>query len=92
MARNDRRAIERSVKEMFANGGQLVLPILSLVTEARAQLEDVLGEVNREILESILLASAQEIAGAKTPERVYLLNDSTLMDKQKGQKIVLSTF
>jgi transposase-like protein len=69
VARNDRRAIERSVKEMFANGGQLVLPILSLVTEARAQLEDVLGEVNREILESLLLASAEERAGAKTPGR-----------------------
>lgn len=70
VARNDRRAIERSVKEMFANGGQLVLPILSLVTEARAQLEDVLGEVNREILESLLLASAEERAGTKTPGRV----------------------
>lgn len=69
VARDGRRAIERSVKEMFANGGQLVLPILSLVTEARAQLEDVLGEVNREILESLLLASAEERAGAKTPGR-----------------------
>lgn len=69
VARNDRRVIARSVKEMFANGGQLVLPILSLVTEARAQLEDVLGEVNREILESLLLASAEERAGAKTPGR-----------------------
>jgi transposase-like protein len=69
VARNDRRAIERAVKEMFANGGQLVLPILSLVTEARAQLEDVLGEVNREILESLLLASAEERAGVKTPGR-----------------------
>lgn len=69
VARNDRRAIERSVKEMFANGGQLVLPILSLVTEARAQIEDVLGEVNREILENLLLASAEERAGAKTPGR-----------------------
>lgn len=69
VARNDRRVIARSVKEMFANGGQMVLPILSLVTEARAQLEDVLGEVNREILESLLLASAEERAGAKTPGR-----------------------
>ena len=69
VARNDRRAIERSVKEMFANGGQLVLPILSLVTEARAQLEDVLGQVNREILEALLVASAEERAGAKTPGR-----------------------
>ena len=69
VARNDRRALERSMKEMFANGGQLVLPILSLVTEARAQLEDVLGEVNRGILESLLLASAEERAGAKTPGR-----------------------
>jgi len=69
VARNDRRAIERSVKEMFANGGQLMLPILSLVTEARAQIEDVLGEVNREILENLLLASAEERAGAKTPGR-----------------------
>ena len=69
VARNDRRAIERSVKEMFADGGQLVLPILSLVSEARSQLDEVLGEVNRGILESLLLASAEERAGAKTPGR-----------------------
>lgn len=69
VARNDRRAIERAVKDMFASQGQLVLPILSLVTQARAQLEDILGEVNREILESLLFASAEERAGAKTPGR-----------------------
>jgi len=69
VARSDRHAIERAVKDMFADQGQLVLPILSLVTEARAQIDDVLGEVNRQVLESILLASAHEIAGAKTPGR-----------------------
>jgi hypothetical protein len=46
-ARDDRRAIERAVKEMFAGQGQLVLPILSLVTEAQVHIEDALGGLNR---------------------------------------------
>jgi hypothetical protein len=54
VARNDRRAIERAVKEMFAEQGQLVLPILSLVTEARVHIEDALGEVSRGVLEALL--------------------------------------
>ena len=69
VARNDRRAIERAVKEMFAEQGQLVLPILSLVTEARVHIEDALGEVSRGVLEALLQASAEERAGAKTPGR-----------------------
>lgn len=69
VGRNDRRAIERAVKEMFAGQGQLVLPILSLVSEARAHIEDVLGEINRGVLESLIAMSAQERAGAKTPGR-----------------------
>lgn len=69
VARNDRRAIERAVKDMFANQGQLVLPILSLVTEARVHIEDALGEVSRGVLEALLQASAEERAGAKTPGR-----------------------
>lgn len=69
VVRNDRRAIERAVKEMFANQGQLVLPILSLVTEARVHIEDALGEVSRGVLEALLQASAEERAGAKTPGR-----------------------
>ena len=69
VARNDRRAIERAVKEMFAGQGQLVLPILSLVTEAQVHIEDALGEVNRGILEALLRVSAMERAGAKTPGR-----------------------
>lgn len=69
VARNDRRTIERAVKEMFAGQGQLVLPILSLVTEAQVHIDDALGEVNRGILEALLRVSAMERAGAKTPGR-----------------------
>ena len=61
--------IERAVKEMFAEQGQLVLPILSLVTEARVHIEDALGEVSRGVLEALLQASAEERAGVKTPGR-----------------------
>lgn len=69
VARDDRRAIERAVKDMFATQGELMLPILSLVTEARVHIEDALGEVSRGVLEALLQASAEERAGAKTPGR-----------------------
>lgn len=39
VVRDDRRAIERAVKDMFATEGQLMLPILSRVTEARVHIE-----------------------------------------------------
>jgi transposase-like protein len=70
VARNDRRAIGRAVKEMFANQGQMMLPILSLVTEAQVHIEDALGEVNRGILELLLETSATQRAGLKTPGRI----------------------
>lgn len=70
VVRNDRRAIERTVKEMFAGQGQMMLPILSLVTEAKADIEDALGEVNHGILELLLETSAMQRAGAKTPGRI----------------------
>lgn len=67
--RNDRGAIERAVKELFATQGGLMLPILSLVSEARIHIEDALGEVSRGVLEALLQASAEERAGVKTPGR-----------------------
>ena len=85
VARNDRRVIERSVKEMFANGGQLVLPILSLVTEARAQLEDVLGEVNREIQ-----TGEEDIFSGRKP--AVLHSEGLVQKLEAGGNKVLATF
>lgn len=69
VSRNDRGAIERAVKDLFATQGGLMLPILSLVSEARVHIEDALGEVSRGVLEALLQASAEERAGVKTPGR-----------------------
>jgi putative transposase len=70
VARSERRAIERAVKDMFAGQGQMLLPILSLVSEAQVHIEDALGEVSRGVLEALLETSALQRAGVKTPGRV----------------------
>ncbi|MGQ0546519.1 MAG: IS256 family transposase [Betaproteobacteria bacterium] len=48
----------------------MMLPILSLVTEAQVHIEDALGEINRGVLEALLEISALQRAGEKTPGRV----------------------
>lgn len=68
--RQDRSAgqtsrIAKAVKALFAEQGQYMLPIVSLVTEARTQIEQVLGEVNREVIQALIGASAEDLAGPK---------------------------
>ncbi len=69
MHRNDRKGIAQAVRKLFAGGEQLALPMLDLITDAKATIEVVLGHTNRALIELILRASAQELAGPKTPGR-----------------------
>lgn len=69
MHRNDRKGIAQAVRNLFAGGEQLALPMLDLITDAKATLEVVLGHTSRALIELLLRASAQDLAGPKTPGR-----------------------
>ncbi len=56
--------------EQFAKAnGQVLLPLVELITQARVAVDEVIGAVGRQTIETILLLSAQEVAGERTPGR-----------------------
>lgn len=59
--RNDRSAVRR-----WAQGsGQALLPMLELLENAQASIDELMNEAARGVVEELLLASASKIAGAK---------------------------
>jgi len=53
--------------EFLAKEGQLLLPMLDLVTRAEAAVDEVIDVVGRATLEAVLLMSAQQVAGPRHP-------------------------
>jgi len=54
--------------EQFAKlNGQLLLPLVELITQARIAVDEVIGTIGRKTIETILMLSAEEVAGARTP-------------------------
>jgi transposase-like protein len=53
----------RKLAEFLAREGQLLLPMLDLVTRAEVAVDEVIDVVGRGALEAILLMSASEVAG-----------------------------
>lgn len=54
--------------EQFAKAnGQLLLPLVELITRARIAVDEVIGLIGRQTIETILSLSAAEVAGPRTP-------------------------
>ena len=58
-----------AVRAAFAEQGQVLLPILELVENARASIDELMNGAARGFVEQLLVLSAQEVAGAKHPGR-----------------------
>ena len=57
-----------AVLQRFAQAnGQFLLPLVELITDARLAVDTVIDQIGRQTIETILLLSAQEVAGARTP-------------------------
>jgi len=54
---------------LFATNPAAALPLLGLIGQAQLSIEDLLGRVSRELIEQLLLMSAQSVAGTKHPGR-----------------------
>ena len=51
----------------FADQGQVLLPLLELVQDARASIDELMSDAGRHFVEQLLVLSAQEVAGRKHP-------------------------
>jgi putative transposase len=61
--------IAGAVRAAFADQEQVLLPILELVENARASIDELMNGAARGFVEQLLVLSAQEVAGAKHPGR-----------------------
>jgi hypothetical protein len=63
------RLDEEALRACFSEGGQHLLPLLELVRDAKASVDELMMGAARQFVEQLLLISAQEVAGAKHPGR-----------------------
>jgi putative transposase len=56
-----------AIEEFAKANGQLLLPLVELITRARIAVDEVIGAVGRQTIETILTLSATEVAGPRTP-------------------------
>jgi transposase-like protein len=59
----------RELSEFLAKEGQILLPMLDLITQAEMAVEELIDVAGRATIEAILKLSAQEVAGPKHPGR-----------------------
>jgi putative transposase len=77
--RNDQAA----VRHWLAGNGQALLPMLELVENAQASIDELMNEAARGLIEQLLVLSAQELAGAKLRGRAD--GDVLWHGMQRGQ-------
>jgi transposase-like protein len=54
-----------NLAEYFSQGGQFLLPMVDLIEQSKIAVDELIGQVGQRFIESILIISAQEVAGAK---------------------------
>jgi putative transposase len=55
------------VEEFAKANGQILLPLVELVTQARMAVDEVIDRIGRQTIETILSLSAEQVAGPRTP-------------------------
>ena len=59
----------RELSEFLAKEGQILLPMLDLITQAEMAVDELIDVAGRATIEAVLKLSAQEVAGPKHPGR-----------------------
>ena len=57
----------RKLAEFLSKEGQLLLPMLDLISQAELAVDELIDVAGRAAIEAVLLMSAQEVAGRKHP-------------------------
>jgi len=55
------------IEQFCETNGQILLPIVTLIQNASQVVEHVIHEIGHQMLEQILVSSAEQLAGARTP-------------------------
>jgi hypothetical protein len=58
------------IEQFCQANGQILLPIVNLIQSANEVVESVIHQIGVEILEQILILSAEQVAGPRTPGKV----------------------
>jgi len=61
------RGDSRKLAEFLSREGQLLLPMLDLITQAEMAVDELIDMAGRATIEAILLMSAEQVAGVKHP-------------------------
>ena len=61
------KGAEESIQKFRRTNGQMLLPVVDLITEARLAVDEVIDPAGRGLIETILSMSAEQIAGPKSP-------------------------
>ncbi|MGA8026206.1 MAG: IS256 family transposase [Bryobacteraceae bacterium] len=56
-----------AVEEFARANGQILLPLMELITQARMAVDEVIDSIGRQTIETILSLSAEQVAGPRTP-------------------------
>ena len=60
-------AAAATVEQFAKANGQVLLPLVELVTQARLAIDEVIDHIGRQTIETILSLSADQVAGPRTP-------------------------
>lgn len=66
----DAQSASKSIQEFARANGQILLPLVELITQARVAVDEVIHSIGRQTIETILTLSAQEVAGVRAPGKL----------------------
>lgn len=67
MVSRDAETASATVEEFAKANGQILLPLVELITQARLAVDEVIDNIGRQTIETILNLSAEQVAGVRTP-------------------------
>jgi putative transposase len=80
--RNAKEA-ERNLESFCRANGQILLPLVELIEQARLAVDTVVEQIGRKTIETLLVLSAEQIAGTRTPGKVS--GDTVWYGSQAGR-------
>jgi len=63
----DAETASATLEEFAKANGPILLPLVELITQARIAVDEVIDNIGRQTIETILSLSAEQVAGARTP-------------------------
>src|SRR5581483_2646435 len=83
----DQVDMTKNLAEYLSREGQFLLPMVDLIEQSKMAVDQVVDQVSRAMIESILLLSAREVAGPKH-QRKRRVNKPRLRTKGENSKEV----